>query len=130
MTVVYDIETLKECFTYSDFNIETKEVNQFVIHKDRKELLKLVNYLKTVKRQIGFNNLAFDSQVIQYILNNHWIWIDLSGNQIAEIIWEYAQTVIERANNQNFVFSEFPEWKLDILQLDLYKGKIWLLKLQ
>lgn len=121
MTVVYDIETLKECFTYSDFNIETKEVNQFVIHKDRKELLKLVNYLKLVKRQIGFNNLAFDSQVIQYILNNYWSWIELSGSQIAEIIWEYAQIVIERANNQNFVFSEFPEWKLDILQLDLFK---------
>ena len=33
MTVVYDIETLKKCFTYTALNIKDNSVYQYVLHE-------------------------------------------------------------------------------------------------
>lgn len=55
MKIVYDIETIFNCFTYSDYNIETKEINQFVLYDDKKQLQQFITYLNQIMVQIGFN---------------------------------------------------------------------------
>ena len=70
---IYDIETLANCLLYMDIdsktdisdlnNIDSSQINVFVIHYSRNDLKVLVPYLKRLKGQIGFNNLSFDSQV-------------------------------------------------------------------
>ena len=56
---VYDIETLKNCFTYSALSIDTKEIVQFVIHKSRNDIKDLKTHLNSIKGHIGYNNINF-----------------------------------------------------------------------
>lgn len=121
MIEIYDIETLINCFTYTGMNRNTKEVKQFVIHKDRNELQLFISHLKGLQKQIGFNNLNFDSQVIQYILNNNINWNNLNGEEVSKLIYDYSQITINKMNNGGF--TDYPEWKLTISQMDLFK--IW-----
>ena len=65
---VYDIETLASCWTYTAINIDTQEVVQYVLHKNRFELLELVVHLQQCKGHIGFNNLNFDSPSLVFLL--------------------------------------------------------------
>lgn len=118
---IYDIETLSNCFTYTGLDRDTKDVFQFVIHKDRNDLNSFIDHLNELSGQIGFNNLNFDGQVIQFILNNYNDWLILDGEKVSEIIYSYSQKVIEISNSGGF--PQFPEWKMKIHQLDLFK--IW-----
>lgn len=121
MVEVYDIETLTGLYTYIGLDIDSKQLSKFVICKYQNDLKVFVEHLKQVKRQIGYNNLSFDSQVIEYILINHQNWLDLSGEEVADIIYRYAQYCIDKSNNGGW--GDYPEWKLTIPQLDLFK--VW-----
>lgn len=111
--VIYDIETLKNCFTYTDYNIDTKEIKQFVIHESRNDISDFLFHMKCIKGHIGYNNVNFDGQVIQFIINN--------PSSTIEDIYQYAQKTIENMNNGGW--PEYPEWKMSVPQLDLFK--IW-----
>lgn len=120
--VVYDIETLSNLFLYYDYNPLTKEDNTFVIHESRNDLVKFIDYLENSNiGQVGFNNLNFDAQVLQWILDNKRELLKLSGNEISTKIYDYSQYVISQQNSNQFV--DYPEWKIRIPQLDLFK--IW-----
>lgn len=118
---IYDIETLSNMFSYIGYNVDTKYIRTFVIHESRNDLIELIKHFKDIKGEIGFNNLSFDSQVTQFIINNYKDWLELSGEEISNLIYNQAQKTIEISNKMGF--PEFPEWKLSIPQLDLYK--IW-----
>lgn len=119
MIEVYDIETLSNCFTYSGLDKDTLKVSQFVIHKDRDDTAELIVHLNMLSGQIGFNNLAFDGQVIQWILNNY-LKYELPED-FAGAIYNYSQQVIEKMNGGGW--GDFAEWKMKIPQLDLFK--VW-----
>ncbi len=121
---VYDIETLKSCFTYTGFNIDTNKVVQFVLHKDRFELVELIDHLKTLKGQIGFNNINFDYPIIHYILKNEKEWTPqwYIKEEIINLIYEKAQEQIVNQNNTGF-FGSIRDKEVLIQQLDLFK--IW-----
>jgi hypothetical protein len=70
---------------------------------------------------VGYNNLRFDSQVIEWVMRNHENWHDLSGLEIASKIAQKAQDVIHDANYE--VLPEFSEKSLSLKQLDLFT--IW-----
>ena len=72
---------------------------------------------------ISYNGLAFDSQVTQYIIENHSQWEDYSADQIARTIFRYAQRCIHKANNKEW--SDYPLWKLSIGQIDIFKMHHW-----
>lgn len=127
---IYDIETLANCFLYMDIdsktdisdlnNIDSSQINVFVIHYSRNDLKVFVQYLKRLKGQIGFNNLSFDSQVCQFILNNaeRWIIGDYHPDEITKEIFAFAQ---EQINKQGVGFPTFNERNLYCKQLDLFK---------
>lgn len=124
MVVVYDIETCLSVFTYSDINIETEEINQFVIHKDKDQFSELYNYLLKVKGQIGFNNLFFDYPIIHYILENKFNWEISTTENIIEWIYSKAQEIIREQNEEDFKNRSYIKEKdYKIQQLDLFK--IW-----
>jgi hypothetical protein len=119
---VYDIETLKSCFTYTAINVDTEEIVQYVLHKDKSDWDEFINHLKQCKGQIGFNNLNFDYPIIHYILKT----IDGSYKRRSTIkyIYEEAQRVIELQNAKSFYkFASIKESEVLIHQLDLFK--IW-----
>ena len=121
---VYDIETIAGCFTYTDFDIDTKEVNQFVIHKERNELKAFLDYLKEVIGMIGFNTINFDYPIIHKILLEQDKLLKLKVEDIIYIIYDKAQQIIHEQSN-GVIFSQhtIPEYKFLIPQLDLFR--VW-----
>lgn len=118
MVEVYDIETLRMCFTYTGKDVKTGKIVKFVISKWRNNYGALITHLKTLKGQIGFNNIAFDYPVIHYILTQ--LPEDADGDEMCTLIYEKAQQIINVSDD--FKFSvQIPEWKMLIAQLDLYK---------
>lgn len=113
-----DIETLKSCFTYSAYNIDTGEIIKYVLHKNKFELKELIIHLKSCKGQIGFNNLSFDYPVIHTILKSNFN--NFSNEYIIDFIYNIAQSII---NNQNPFGTAINQKEVLIPQLDLFK--IW-----
>lgn len=123
MVVIYDIETLASCFTYTDYCIETKNIYQAVLHKDRFELSSFYNHLKKIKGQIGFNNLEFDYPVLHYILKNYNNWLNKTNEEIITLIYNEAQRLIKSQNSPVKVYNAIRAKDVIIQQLDLFK--IW-----
>ncbi len=120
--VVYDIETLSNLFLYYDYNPKTEDDHVFIFHESRNDLKEFIEYLKTKGlNQVGFNNINFDAQVLQWILDNEYKLSKLSGDALAKEVYQYSQYVISKQNGGGW--PDYPEWKLKIPQLDLFK--IW-----
>jgi hypothetical protein len=125
---VMDYETLSNCFTAVFEHYKTQETRVFVIHDLQNDLDSFIEFLKqNIKNKewhISYNGLAFDAQVTHYILDNYEDWDpNLGGSDIAAIIFKYAQTCIQKANNKEF--SDYPQWKMRMGQIDLFKMHHW-----
>lgn len=118
MVVVYDIETLKGCFTYTAINKDTEEIYQYVLHKDRSDWDKLIQHLEQCKGQIGFNNISFDYPVIHFILT--CLDGSMSREFIINQIYNKAQEIIQAQDEDKFN-SQIRERDWKIHQLDLFK---------
>lgn len=124
---VHDYETLQNCFTGVFENYKTTETKVFVIHDLQNDLDKFVTFLQecvTEKQwHISYNGLAFDAQITHFILDNYNDWLDLTGCEIANIIYRYAQKTIQKSNNKEF--ADYPQWKMSIGQIDIFKMHHW-----
>lgn len=127
---VYDIETLKSCFTYTAINIDTEEIVKYVIHEERNDIVQLIEHLNSCKGQIGFNNNDFDYPIIHYILTNYEEWVRYSDDKyhlsiagdIINFIYQQAQSIINNQNQEGF-FPSINIKDVKIPQLDLFK--VW-----
>lgn len=117
---IYDIEVLRNCFLYLGIDTKSNQIIEFVIFDARNDLCEFCRHLRSLKGQIGFNNLNYDSQVCQFILNNELMWIELeyTADQITEEIFKFSQETI---NREGVGFATFNEAILYCKQLDLYK---------
>lgn len=122
--VVYDIEVLKGCFTYTDINIQTEEVTQFVIHPERDERIRLFHYLREIEgNMIGFNNVNFDYPVLHKFLDKFY-WETRETSQLLFDLHELAETIINVQNAVDFNKNVAIRTKDVIIpQIDLFK--IW-----
>ena len=124
---VMDYETLSNFFCGVFEHYKTLETKVFVIHDLRNELEGFIEFLKdninNKEWHISYNGLSFDAQVTHYIIDNHHNWSDLSGCEIANIIYIYAQRCIQKSNNKEF--SDYPQWKMQIGQIDIFKLHHW-----
>jgi len=127
-----DYETLYNCFTAVFEHYKTKETKIFVISKVRNDQTEFLDFLKqninNREWHISYNGLNFDAQITHYILENINSWkdeegLDLNGDLTANIIYKYAQRTIKKSNNKEF--SDYPEWKMQIGQIDLFKMHHW-----
>ena len=124
---VIDYETLSNCFTGVFEDYKTMETKVFVIHDLQNDLDKFVSFLNTnianKEWHISYNGLAFDAQITHFILDNHDDWWDFTGCEIANIIYRCAQRAIEKSNKKEF--SDYPQWKMSIGQIDIFKMHHW-----
>lgn len=122
--VVYDIEVLKGCFTYTDINIQTEEITQFVIHPERDERIRLFHYLREIEgNMIGFNNVNFDYPVLHKFLDKFY-WETEETSQLLLDLHELAETIINVQNAVDFNKNVAIRTKDVIIpQIDLFK--IW-----
>ncbi len=124
---VMDYETLKNCFTGVFEHYKTSETKVFVIHDLRNDINDFISFLEdNINKKewhISYNGLAFDGQVTHYIIDNHQDWLDLSGCEVANVIYRYAQRCIQKSNKKEF--SDYPQWKMKIGQIDVFKLHHW-----
>lgn len=113
---VYDIECLSNLFTYTGYDLNSKEYFQFVIHDSKNDYELLYNHLKGRKLvQIGFNNEGYDYPVIHHLLNHYDEYVTKSGHLLSQCIYQKSQEVIMME------FSEIADRNKFIQQIDLYK---------
>src|SRR5688572_28687847 len=95
-TYVYDCETLTEMF-YIAFLNEQGGYVEFEISEWKNELYALIKWYnnKNIDFAVGYNNLGFDAQVMEYIIRTHDEWIDLNNIQISEKISLFVQNLID-----------------------------------
>ena len=124
---VMDYETLSNCFVAVFKHYKTEEQKVFVIHKLRDDGDAFIKFLKqniqNKEWHISFNGLSFDAQVTHYILDNYESWRFGTAEERAQMIYRYAQKTITAANNKQF--SEYPQWKMVIGQIDIFKMHHW-----
>jgi hypothetical protein len=113
---VYDIECLSNLFTYTGYDLNSKEYFQFVIHDSKNDYELLYNHLRGRKLvQIGFNNEGYDYPVIHHLLNHYDEYVTKSGHLLSQCIYQKSQEVIMME------FSEIADKNKFIQQIDLYK---------
>ena len=116
---LYDIETLAELFMLEAKRVGQDTWKQFVVSPYENSLDAMIKWLReeNIEYLCGFNCNSFDMQVIQYILDSHDRWFDLSNQEIIDKIYRFAQDLI---SNQNYdIQPPYKEEFFDIKQIDL-----------
>ncbi len=119
--LIYDIETMQELFLIGIYNPESKTYTEFEVSKDRNQLDGFMRFIDQHPEYywVGYNNLRFDSQVIEWILRNYDNWHELTALETAAKIAQKAADVIHDANYE--VFPEYREEWLTLKQIDVFK---------
>lgn len=116
---VYDIEAFTELFCYVGHNMTTGKRVSFEISKFRNELYRLVKHLTEsgIDYHVGYNNVNYDGQIIQFILDNYEKWLNLSNLEICYRIKQFSNDVMERSNYE----LRMPYYNFDLPQCDVFK---------
>jgi hypothetical protein len=119
--LIYDIETMKEFFLIVVYDPQEDRYYEFKLNQWHNELDKFVKFSDEHKDHywVGYNNLRFDSQVVEYVLRNYDRWYELSALDICSIIAQKAADTIHDANYD--VFPEYREEELTLKQIDLFR---------
>lgn len=127
--LVIDCETIVNCFVLCGVDVESDKKFHFVLWKNRNDLPKLYKFLHYCVDnqivQVTYNGLAFDSQILQWMLINEERFTSafVSVDEIINEIYKKAQEAIGKSFANEF--QEFPEWKLEIPQQDIFKLNHW-----
>jgi len=119
--LIYDIETMKELFLIVIYNPESDVTYEFQVSRWTNQLDGFMRFTEQHDEHywVGYNNLRFDSQVVEHIIRNYENWHEMSGLEICAIIAQKAADTIHDANYD--VFPEYREEWLSLKQLDLFR---------
>jgi hypothetical protein len=119
--LIYDIETMKELFLIVIYNPESDVTYEFQVSRWTNQLDGFMRFTEQHDEHywVGYNNLRFDSQVVEHIIRNYEDWHEMSGLEICAIIAQKAADTIHDANYD--VFPEYREEWLSLKQLDLFR---------
>ena len=119
--VIYDIETMKEYFLVGVYVPSEDKHYSFGVNRFENQLDSFISFTEKYKDfyWVGYNNLRFDSQVLEWVMRNHEHWHELDGLEICSRISQKAQDVIHDANFE--VLPEYRESDLTLKQIDLFK---------
>jgi len=119
--LVYDIETMQELFLIDIYNPQTNEHHEFMVSNWQNDLDAMIKFIELHNEYyfVGYNNLRFDSQVVEWIIKSNDNWYELSNLEICAKIAQKAADVIHDANFD--VFPEYREEQLSFKQIDVFK---------
>lgn len=114
---IYDIECLRNIFTYTGYCPKEDKYYQFIICPWKNEIKELYNHLTTRKIiQVGYNNEGYDYPIIHHIINRYKERYEYSsGMDIAMALYDKSQEIIEQE------FSTIADRNKFIPQIDLYR---------
>lgn len=104
--VVYDLETFPNCFLACFTPVNGDGGRIFEISTRRRGNQALYNYLMTLTKMYGFNNMAFDWPILDWFIRN--------PNATAEELYEVAMAIIGSDRFESII------WQPIIPQVDLF----------
>jgi hypothetical protein len=112
---------MKEMFLIVVYNPQEDKHYEFKLNRWTNELDNFIKFSDDHKQHwwVGYNNLRFDSQVVEFILRNCEYWYDNSNLEICSMIAQKAADTIHDANYD--VFPEYRESELSLKQIDLFR---------
>jgi len=115
-----DIETLYCCSMFGFYDFENDKWHIFEISEFKNDLYAFVKFYNRANwdRIVWFNGIDFDTQVIQFVLNNYQKWFDNSPLEICKFIYDAAQKVIDDKNYG--IFNQFRQDSIEIKPIDVY----------
>ena len=124
---VIDYETILNCTVLVAESHNSEERKIFVIHRFRNDVVELIAFLRECKEEGGFhitfNGLSFDGQITEWILRNADILPLGDPQYIANEIYNYAQSIIDKQIDMSF--PDYSEKDLSIPQIDVFKLNHW-----
>lgn len=124
---IMDYETIVNCFIAVFEAYDRDERKVFVINRDRNDALAFIKFLDECivsdSWHFGYNNIAFDAQITQYILVNREAILKGSSDEVTMMIAQYAGTVINKSRNNEF--HDFREEDFSIKVIDIFKLNHW-----
>lgn len=118
---VSDIETPREFFLFGGRLLNTGEIFRFRINRWQNDLYAMIKFIESHPEiwYVGFNYLAFDAQVIEWIIRNYEKWEDKTNLEICALIAQHGGDCID---DQKYEIQ--PRIRVDQLSfkiIDLYK---------
>jgi len=118
--LIGDIETIKSCLDFGFYNHLEDKWYEFEISKYQNDLYSFINFYSRNNWDyiVWYNGIDFDTQVIQFIIDKHIHWGNLTGLEICAIVYEFTQRLIE--NKSYGMFNPYQQYKLEIKPIDVY----------
>lgn len=115
--IIYDIETFKGFFLFCGLDLLTGVRHVYTVES----IDAMIRFIEDHKDYhfVGYNNVRFDAQVMEYIIRNNKYWFNLNYQQIEERIHGFAQDVIH--DQEYEAFPPYREKDLSFKQIDLLK---------
>lgn len=119
--VVNDIETLAEMTDLGFYDPDHDIWYEFEFSRRKNDLTKFVHWYQSGKYRylVGFNSIDFDQNIMQYIVKNADGWYDLTGEEIAKLVYRYVSRHID--DRKYGIKARFGESDFPIFPLDLFK---------
>lgn len=98
--IVYDVETLRNCFTCTTYNTETNELKTFEISERTNDLSEITKFfLQRNVVFVGYNNIHFDDPIINYIIMYKEIMSYKPYFEVTSSIQNLAMVIINSENS-------------------------------
>lgn len=117
--VVFDIEVLKNVFTCTCKNTETKQITVFEISPRRVDIQGLVTFFYEDYYFVGYNNIHYDNPILNYIImlyREHY-FDRYSTRELTESMFRMSQLVIDK--NSDFDLWKEYKYARNFLSIDL-----------
>lgn len=117
--IVFDIEVLKNVFTCTCKNTDTKQITVFEISPRRVDIQGLVTFFYEDYYFVGYNNIHYDNPILNYIimLYNKYYFNSYSTRELTESVFRMSQLVIDK--NSDFDLWKEYKYARNFLSIDL-----------
>lgn len=118
---VFDIEAMRELFDVGVYNPDTKEWREFQVSAYKNELYDFVKFYTTHQYDywVSFNGIGYDHQVLQYVVDNHQLWFDLTNLEICQKISDFSNKLID--DQKYGLFPPYKENQFSVRPIDLFR---------
>lgn len=117
--IVFDIEVLKNVFTCTCKNTDTKQITVFEISPRRVDIQGLVTFFYEDYYFVGYNNIHYDNPILNYIIMLHreHYFDRYSTRELTESVFRMSQLVIDK--NSDFDLWKEYKYARNFLSIDL-----------
>lgn len=126
---VYDIEVFENFFCIVLENIEDDDYIYYMIHPSyRNDYDQMLEFLKKEGKAgsifFGFNNISYDSQIVEHLIQQESYYSAAKPIEICRDLWILSNEVIHGTDNPNYR-APYPEYKQTLKQIDVFKLNHW-----